>query len=196
MNKKSKIEWDDVAGFIAENRDAFDSDFPTNNHIQKFEIKLDKFHKQKKVVPRFYFKIAVSVALVVASSLLIFWLFNKSVNKQHANFVISQQTIEFREATKYYSQQVAEEYKQLENLVNKNNVLGASFYTDLDSMDMNLHQLETDLANNPNDERIMNAIIEHYRIKVDAINQMIQSSLISESQEKLNSKINRHEKNI
>ena len=60
------------------------------------------------------------------------------------------------------------------------------------ALNTNFSQLEEELTNNPNDERIMQVIIGHYQIKLNAINQIIQSFSISQ----INFKNNCHESNI
>jgi hypothetical protein len=58
-------------------------------------------------------------------------------------------------------------------------------------MDENKRQLYDELSENPNDERIMDAIINLYIVKLDAINQVVRSFSISQ-----NNKTMDHENNI
>ena len=128
----------------------------------------------------------------IISSIAI-WAYFQFNYKPGLQFNITQSVIEFREAQDYFVNQIEISEEQLKKLSYYEPNQMDSIFADLEVMDYNKEQLQMDLNSNPNDERLMNAIIDLYIIKLDAINQLIQSFSISEIKEKNN---NSYENNI
>ena len=175
------MKWDEIENLINDNRDEFNSEQPDEGHDARFLSKLNQYYKKNSYWNRTaFFKIAASVSILIISSIAI-WAYFQFNYKPGLQFNITQSVIEFREAQDYFVNQIEISEEQLKKL---------SYY---EPNHYNKEQLQMDLNSNPNDERLMNAIIDLYIIKLDAINQLIQSFSISEIKEKNN---NSYENNI
>jgi len=81
---------------------------------------------------------------------------------------------EYREVEQYYVQQVNMFENQIDNVwLNNDPEEKEMLMEELDQMDEMYLELQRDLKANPNDERVINAMIEHYQRKVDIMNYVL-----------------------
>ena len=87
---------------------------------------------------------------------------------------LSEVSPEFREVENYYVHQVNLMESELGNIeVKGNEEQKRILLKEMKSMDSVYVQLQKELKANPNDERIINAMIEHYQTKVDVMNYIL-----------------------
>jgi len=190
--KNMDYDINNFENFILDNRDNFTNDDPPNGHVDRFESKLSKHNaifKRNKTL--FVLKIAASISIIITLSVTVLWVY-LNYSYQPKNPIASIETIEFNETINYYSDQVSIRIDQLKKMKSIETDQKNNIFAELDTMAYTYGQLENELKNNPSDERVMNAIIEHYQIKLDALNQIIQSFSISHS----NLKNERHENTL
>jgi hypothetical protein len=153
-----------------EQPDAFEVE-PMDGHFMRFETKLDSYHaKQKKRLPGWTFLKIASVIIIVllSANLAIQLLPGKKAAKQ-------QMTVnsEMNETAQFYNTRINSGIYQLQKMADRG--IGSELELnqvkkELDEMDR-LHQdLQKEFSKNPNDERIINAMIEYYQTKLDIIN--------------------------
>jgi hypothetical protein len=178
--------------FIKENLDQFDSDFPEKDHIDRFLDKLEQSERTMNHRKKYlYYSVAATIILLFSFSGYFLWDFT-TIKNRTKNIDITISNIEFKEVGEYFKDQINIQLDQIKSMKYIEPQLKDSVFKEFEAMETNYRQLQDELKNNPNDERIMQAIIEHYQIKLDAVNQIIQSFSIS----KTNFKINRHENSI
>jgi hypothetical protein len=181
------MKWDELEKLITDNCNEFDGKMPDEGHDARFLMKLNQYHKRMASRNRrFFLKLAASVGILIISSVIGLWAYYQYSFKPKIQFNITYSVIEFREAQDYLTGQIEFGEQQMKKLHFSEPNQKDSIFADLNAMDNNNNQLQTDLKSNPNDERLMNAIINLYMIKLDAINQIIQSFSISETKEKNN----------
>jgi hypothetical protein len=181
------MKWDELEKLIIDKRDEFDGNIPVEGHEGHFLSKLDQYHKKVASKNRIYLlKIAASVGIFIISSVFVLWAYFQYSYKPKMQFNITRSVIEFREAQDYLASQIDIGVEQLKKIKFYEPNQMDSIFADLNAMDFNNNQLQADLKLNPNDDRLMNAIIDLYLIKLDVINQIIQSFSISETKEKTN----------
>ncbi len=159
-----------IEDIIRQNRDFFEAAEPSEGHLERFSRKLEqRFHVisvKRSIVP-YLLRAAVVTLLVTLSSL---WVWDHFIRPDKARMTLSQVSPQYREVENYYLYQV--------NLM-EGEIFSAGLYTnpeqkemlrlEMSSMDSIYIQLQKELKANPNDERIINAMIEHYQTKLEVL---------------------------
>ena len=151
-------------------REAFDEE-PMEGHFQRFEEKLEHYHSRKKPILRSwpFLKIASLVIIVLLSANLFVYLLPGKADKQIQVPVNN----EMAETASFYTVRITSGLSQLQQMADQG--MGtqqdlAQVKKEMDEMDR-LHQdLQKEYSNNPNDERVINAMIEYYQTKLNIIN--------------------------
>jgi hypothetical protein len=181
-----------IENFIKENLDQFDSDYLEKGHIDRFLDKLERSEKTLNLRRKYlYYAVAASLILLFSFSGYLLWNYTSFKNKTK-NIDLTISNIEFKEAGEYFNDQINIRLDQIKSMKCIDPELKDSVFKEFEAMDTNFRQLQDELSNNPNDERIMRAIIGHYQIKLNAVDQIIQSFSISTT----NFKNIRHENSI
>jgi len=157
----------DLEQYIREQRSKLDSDRPREGHEDRFLRKLDQ-RPGRRVNFRHAMQIAASVAIILASALVIFQQ-NRGGNRTAENEIPES----FLEADQYYTTQVSQRYHQIKEFNFNNPEEKAVLLDELKDLDTYHQQLMDDLEANPSDDRVINALIRHYQMKLDIMDQII-----------------------
>ncbi len=153
---------------IIDNRQKFDSQEPSSGHLERFEQML--LRKQTRSlfasIP-YALKAAVVLLLVALSSILIY---EQARIYYQGNREISR---EFGEAEYYYTSVINDKYQEIEKLDIDDPKQKEILMSELDEMDRLFHSLQKDFRANPTDERVINAMISHYQLKLEIMSQII-----------------------
>lgn len=175
---------------IRTNRQKFDSQEPSAGHMERFEQKLHK-QSSRSLFSRipYALKAAVVLLLVALSSILIY----EQAQVYYANQrVLSLQDIseEFGEAEFYYTSLINNKYQEINRLNIDDPKRKEMLIIELEDMDKLFHSLQKDFQSNPNDQRVINAMISHYQLKLDIMSQIITQL---EEVNQVNNKYKNHE---
>lgn len=159
---------------IGSNKDLFDGYEPMDGHFERFSWKLEKrLHSgihRKSIVP-YLLKAAVITILISLSSL---WTWDHFIRADRGRMSLSDVSPQFKEVENYYVHQVNLKENELLNIDLKNNPEQKEvLMKEMKSMDSVYIQLQKELKANPNDERIINAMIEHYQTKLDVMTYIV-----------------------
>ncbi len=157
----------DLEKYIKEKRLLLDTDHPREGHEKRFMQKLQK-QPVRRLNIRHALQVAASVAIIITSGLVIIKL-NKSGDKM-AQREIPAAVIE---ADIYYTSQVNARYDQIRDFSFDSSEEKAVLLDELQDLDTYHHQLMNDLEANPDDGRVINALIRHYQIKLEIMDQII-----------------------
>ena len=162
----------DLEKIIRKNRSVFDSDEPNDGHFDRFEQKLKEFNKNKKSFSFTYLlKVAAIAVLVLLSGL---WVFdNIPKNQNRTGIALSDVSPEYNEVEMYYTHLVNQKYNELDQFNFIDSTQKKMLINELTEMDKMYESLKKDLQTSPNDERVINAMIQHYRLKVKIMNQIV-----------------------
>lgn len=186
------VKWDDIEKTITEHRGAFEADMPDSRQEDLFFQKVDSLHRKQVVLKRWQnIGYAASFAAFMVMSAAILWAYYDLNYRHYAPFTYNQQASEFNEARDYLASQIESGIEQIKHLPFNEPQQVDSIMVELSEMDKNSEQLYNELSLNPDDERVMNAIINVYMVKMDAINQVVRSFSMSH-----NNKIQQNESNI
>ncbi len=148
-------------------RPELDSDTPREGHEARFMQKLDR-KPVRRINIRHALQIAASVAVILASSIVLIQK-NKSGNK----VAMREIPASVMEADQYYAKQVNQKYDEISGFDFESSEEKAVLLDEMKDLDAYHNQLMTDLEANPGDERVINALIRHYKVKLEVMDQII-----------------------
>jgi hypothetical protein len=156
---------------ITENRFLFDDMEPENGHYDRFRQKLGKIRPVRKFYIPYYLKVAVVLILVSFSSIFIYeMIISPRFEKNRYSF--GKLSPEYREVEDYFIHTINVKYNQLQKLDIDDKTQKNMIIEELNEMDKIYQSLSKELQNDPNNERIINAMIQHYQLKLDILNEI------------------------
>ena len=160
---------DELNKIFTEHHAEFEED-PRAGHFDRFEEKLRLAEsKRKKWNMSPFLKVAAVLVIVLLSANLYVYIRNSKPQVQDVAVVKS----DLGEATFYYTNSINNGIRDLEQMAKegigspKELVQIKHELSEMDSLFVNLQQ---EYKANPNDERIINAMIEYYQTKLDIVN--------------------------
>jgi len=159
-----------IEEIIRDNRNIFEDKEPIDGHLDRFNWKLEKrLHSdatKRSIVP-YLLRAAVVTLLVTLSSL---WTWDHFIRSDKGTMALGDVSPQYKEVENYYVHQVNLMEGQLQSVdFGTNPEQKMMLQKELKSMDSTYVLLEKELKANPNDERIINAMIEHYQTKVEVL---------------------------
>lgn len=160
----------DLEKYIIENRKKFTADEPDTGHLDRFSTKLQEGKRPvKKVRFRHVMQIAASVAILLSSGIVIV----KS-SKGKAKMAVIEVPEQYRETQNYYVHQVNTRYYEIESISFTEEEEKEMLLEELQDMDSYYQELLVELNANPGDERVISALIKHYQMKMQVMDQIIE----------------------
>jgi len=159
---------------IRNNKDFFEDAEPSNGHFERFNRKLE-MRFQAKVVKRsigpYLLRAAVVTLLVTLSSL---WTWDHFIRPGSSRMTLGDVSPQYKEVENYYIHQV----NMMESEIGTVEITNSPeqkemLMKEMKTMDSTYVSLQKELKANPNDERIINAMIEHYQTKVEVMSYIV-----------------------
>lgn len=162
-----------IEDIIRENKDFFEAE-PSKGHLERFstmlEVRFQKPAPKRSIVP-YLLRAAVVTLLVTLSSL---YMWDNYLSPKNKRMTLSEVSPQYREVENYYVHQVnLMEGEISSSAITTNPEQKEMLIKEMKSMDSVYVSLQKELKANPNDQRIINAMIEHYQKKVDVMNYII-----------------------
>jgi len=179
----------DIEKLIRENADFFNSEEPFEGHFERFSARLEarQFVGPRRVSIMPHLLKAAAVAILVTLSSL--WTWEHVLSPDAKRMTLSEVSPEYREVEQYYVNQVNLMEDEIEGIwINGQPEDKGMLVDELNQMDETYKELQKDLKANPNDERVINAMIEHYQRKVEIMNYIL--SQLKEIQDSNENQIN------
>jgi len=184
---------DELKTFFEQNRGKFDTEEPEFGHFDRFQKKLEAEHKQRaKFNYRMVLQIAASVAiLVIVGVEVMSVLFGRGVEtikgevaelnigttneivRQATQNVKSRLNPEYKETQQYYISLVDNRIDQIKANENMDEKQKEELLKELSEMDELFVQLQKELKSSPDNQVLIDAMIKHYKIKIDVMNQIL-----------------------
>jgi hypothetical protein len=158
--------WDEL---INNQREEFEEE-PLNGHFERFGEKLTKSGpKMKRPLVSGFLKAAAVLIIILLSGNLILQLRNSKQEIKETAMIKS----DLGEATFYYTSKINSGIRDLEKMAGEG--IGSKqeivqIRQELSEMDSLFVNLKQEYQTNPNDERIINAMIEYYQTKLEIVN--------------------------
>jgi len=163
-----------IEDIIRNNRDLFDTAEPQDGHFERFCSRLEERFPAHTMVRRsivpYLLKAAVVTLLVTLSSL---WTWEHFLKPGRDRMTLGDVSPQYREVENYYMYQVNLMSNEIASLDENDEGQKQMLLAEMKSIDSVYIQLQKDLRANPNDERIINAMIEHYQTKLEVMNYIV-----------------------
>lgn len=156
---------------IQENKLDFDSFEPNEGHFDRFEQKLIAYNNKKKSFSFAYILKAAVIAILVTLSGL--WVYDNIDTRSNKGIALSEISAEYGEVEMYYTHLVNQKYGEINQSESFDSTQKTILVQELKEMDSIYENLKKDLTTNPSDKRVINAMIQHYQLKVKVMNQIL-----------------------
>lgn len=163
-----------VEEIVRSNRSFWDDQEPEAGHFERFSVKLEL--RRQAVIPKrsivpYLLRAAVVTLLVTLSSL---WTWDHFIRPGSKRMTLSEVSPQYREVENYYLHQVNLMQDEIQNTdIQTNPEQKVMLMSELKSMDSVYVSLQKELKANPNDERIISAMIEHYQTKLEVMTYIV-----------------------
>lgn len=160
---------------IRENKEAFETDAP-EGHAERFEARLNQqFGKAKRPAWKPYLQAAAAILLIWLAGNQAYHYFSQPPHEQPAS--LASVSPEYAEVEFYYTSAINQGMHEWEKL-SRNGYLTDEdqqlMQNEMDEFDRTYTRLQQELAANPEDERVINAMLELYQTKLSIITLIIQ----------------------
>jgi len=163
-----------IEDIIRGNKGFFDEAEPTEGHFERFNRKLEARFSVKTVkrsIVPYLLKAAVVTLLVTLSSL---WTYDHFLRPDRGRMTLGDVSPQYKEVENYYVHQVRLMENEIGTIDVENNPLQKKMLQEeMKGMDSISVQLQKELYANPNDERIINAMIEHYQTRLEIMTYIV-----------------------
>lgn len=178
MKKKDNIE-----DLILNNLEALNDNEPNEGHFERFEARLQAMNQKKKV---FSLNVVWKVAAAAVFAFLvvnqgIIWFSAEPRNQTSAagnqEMTLSTVSAEYEEVEFYYTNAINVGLNQWENLVEQGLISQEEqqmMQNELEEFEIVFQKLQNDLSLSPNDDRVINAMLEYYQTKLSLINMIVE----------------------
>ena len=183
---------DELERLILNNRYAIQDEEPFEGHLERFEARLQKASKPSRMM---YLRMSLKIAAIVVFALL---AVNQAqiylIPEKHETLSLGSISEEYREVEFYYTNSIQTGMSQWEKLKEEGFISEAeqqSMQEEQAEFDQMYQKLIADLKANPNDERVINAMLEYYQARMNVI-----SIIIKKLQEAKQQKYGNHDLEI
>ena len=173
---------DNIEELILNNLEGLNENEPKERHFERFEAKLKGQHKKKRITFNVVWKVAAAVIFVLLATNQAFIYMSPNqqsplltaFNKNETT--LASVSSEYEEVEFYYTNAINVGLNQWDALTSEGfiseeeqNMMDA----ELDEFEELYKNLQTDLEANPNDERVVNAMLDYYQAKLSIINMIV-----------------------
>lgn len=192
---------DNIEEIILNNLKELNDNEPMDGHFERFQAKLNKENKKRNFNFSIVWKVAAAVVFVLlaVNQANIYFSPDKQNNELAANseFSLASVSPEYKEVEFYYTNAISVGLNQWNSLKTDGFISETEqemMNTELAEFEKRFKNLQADLAANPNDERVINAMLEYYRGKLEIISMIVNK--LEEVKQLSNNKNQRDENNI
>lgn len=143
-------------------------DDPQEGHIKRFEKKLNS---ASEIRSRLQVYQRIAIAASIAAFLLLATILTVKFGelKTHKTVLYSASS-ELYETELYLTGEINEKME----ILTSSGSLDKAVLEDIHEIDQSFEEVRKELIKNPNDDRLISAVIETYRIKLDLLNEILQ----------------------
>lgn len=161
------METNDLKNFVDVNREEFEVYNYEANDWEDIAKKLDETrpHKKSVVVPLTYiWRVAAVVIIVLGATFYTSWVNWKTQSNQ---LMIS---AELQEAAYYYNDLIAIKVAEISKL---DHTVEQEVFRNMEALDQAFLELKADLQDNADNEEVIYAMIDNYKIKLKVLEQIL-----------------------
>ncbi len=174
-------ERDNIEELILKNLKELNDNEPMDGHFERFQAKLNTQNKKRKFNFSIVWKVAAAVVFVLlaVNQANIYLSPNRQTENSasnNADFSLASVSPEYKEVEFYYTNAINVGLDQWNSLKTDGYISKTeqeTMVTELADFEARFKTLQTDLAANPGDERVINAMLEYYQAKLEIINMIV-----------------------
>lgn len=177
-------EKDYIEEIIGKNLEELSNSEPLEGHFERFEAKLNKHNKSKSKTRTLHLVWKIAAAAVFALLVINQGVIYLSPSNQGFilngtktnNISLASVSEEYEEVEFYYTNAINVGIQQWNDFAEQGLITEeekAMMGTELEEFEARYKNLQEDLAANPNDERVINAMLEYYQAKLSVINMIV-----------------------
>ncbi len=163
-----------IEEIVRSSKNFWDDQEPEEGHFERFSVKLElrrQARTPKKSIVPYLLRAAVVTLLVTLSSL---WTWDNFIRPDRSRMSLGEVSPQYREVENYYIHEVSLMEEEIVNTdVHNSPEQKEMLISELKSMDSVYVSLQKELKANPNDERIISAMIEHYQTKLEVMTYIV-----------------------
>ncbi len=194
MKKKDYIE-----ELIEKNREGLNANEPPRGHLRRFKEKLDQQNKQRRSSLKLVWKIAAAAvfAFLVVNQGILWFASDKGHSGEDSStpeWTLASVSSEYEEVEFYYTNAINGGLEQLEQMAEEGFISEKEqqmMETELKEFEAVYSRLRDDLSASPNDERVIQAMLDYYQTKLNMI-----TMIVNKLQEVKQKKYDHHENEI
>jgi hypothetical protein len=173
---------DNIEDLILKNLEGLNDNEPSEGHFRRFEARLEKMNKRKKIIHlNLVWKVAAAAVfafLLVNQGIIWFSPADKPqvTGEPQSAFTLAAVSSEYEEVEFYYTNAINVGITQWEKLVEQGMISEEEqqmMEHELEDFEQVFLKLQDDLSLSPNDDRVINAMLEYYQTKLSLINMII-----------------------
>lgn len=181
MNEFEKIMIENSAQFLNQE--------PPEGHLIRFEQKLTRKKKKAAIIhlSKRISRIAAVGLLAIMSSL---WAYNEFIQPDQNSIKLGDVNQEYQEVEFFFTSQIDSRYQDIQDSpFIEDEEYKSSLLEEINNMDVVYENLQKELGDNPDDERIIGAMIRHYQTKLQIMTNILDR--LQQIQELNNPQINK-----
>ena len=162
------METNDLKKYVENNRTAFEVYDYDADDWQEISSRLDQSNRERKSVNiplRYVWRVAAIVLLMLGSAFYMSWT---NWNQQSNGMMMS---AELQEAEYYYNNLIATKVQEISRI---DQDVSQAVFQDMAIMDQVFTELKNDLKDNADNEEVINAMIDNYKIKLEILEQILE----------------------
>ncbi|MGE0078268.1 MAG: hypothetical protein AB7S48_10450 [Bacteroidales bacterium] len=163
--------------YIKENSNLFNDVELLEGHQDRFMAKMKQ--RNRSHVYKVILSAAASVALILSLTAALGLFYNQERLPEFANFIFGNSGTQslLKEMDSYYNSQLLRKYKAIEKLAfNSDPTVKPEVMKMMAELETEKQQLESDIHQNPRKDYIVEAMVQNYQVRMEAL-QRIQDSL-------------------
>ncbi len=160
---------DSIDNFFNLNRQLFDDADPPDGHDKRFRDRLKQQLTPKRRYLNIWVNTAASFAILLSLSL---WIVSIAMYPA-ARQVLSQTNPELQEVDAYYQGKVSTKVQVFEASQKVYPGIGKEVNSEIKEIEQSRQSLLQNYLSNPGNERILNEIVNSYRLQIEVLNQAI-----------------------
>lgn len=171
------MKTDSLEDYIRSNREAFDELEPDPGMWDKISPNLPRPATQRRL--KLFIRIGSIAAIFIAGYLFSVWTNQSAHDNRQAVEIPSESLRMLNEAKAFYTGQIEERSQQLFDLSADQPKLRDDLQKEFNELDAMYATLEKDLGDQVATEAVVEAMIQHYRIKLQLLEDMLQQLQIN-----------------
>lgn len=173
---------DNIEEIILKNLEALNDNEPMEGHFERFEAKLKAQNKKKVISLNLVLKVAAAIVFVLLATNQAFIYFSSgetdllSTKLKSHEVTLASVSPEYEEVEFYYTNAINVGLNQWNELKSEGFVSEEEQHMmndELKEFEELQKSLQSDLAASPQDERVINAMLEYYQSKLSVINMIV-----------------------